>query len=97
MISAPPEGTLFFDPRGGQFSMKRVSNVIPLFLAAVTVPMLAHAVCTPTAGFNLVDPSQVLPSIPCSRENPKILRVDDTEVVRDLIAISLPISGYAVS
>ena len=36
-------------------------------------------------------------TIPCSRENPKILRVDDTEVVRDLIAINLPISGHAVA
>jgi len=31
--------------------------------------------------------------IPCSRNNPEFLWVNDAEVVRDLIAISAPVSG----
>ena len=36
-------------------------------------------------------------SIPCSRENPKILRVANAEVVGDLLAVLVPVSGHVVA
>src|SRR5271157_3286393 len=36
-------------------------------------------------------------AILCSRENPKILWVDDAEVVGDLIAVDIPVPGHVVA
>ena len=35
--------------------------------------------------------------IPSSRENPKIHRVDDAEIVGDLVAVNVPVSGHVVA
>jgi hypothetical protein len=36
-------------------------------------------------------------NIPCSRDNPKILWADEVEVVGDLIAVEIAVSGHVVA
>jgi hypothetical protein len=42
-------------------------------------------------------PRLITDNIPSSGQNPKILGRDDTEVIRDLIAISVPFSGHLLA
>jgi len=47
-------------------------------------------------GAEIPDGSVVM-GIPCSHDNPELLRIDDPEVIRDLIAVSAPVPGHIVA